>query len=636
MTYEQILAFGLIAVMMAAFLWEKFRYDVVACVALVAAVVLGLLPAADAFSGFSDDLVIIVGSALVVSAGVARSGVVDLAIKRFFPALTSLHGQMLLLLVTVTVLSAFIKNIGALAIMMPVAFQFARRSSVPPSVFLMPMAFSALLGGLMTQIGTSPNIAVSRLREELTGQPFTMFDFTPVGATLAAAGIVFLIFFYWLVPRRENQNPSLQEALEASSFATEAMITRQSSFVGKTLHHLLQTSHGEVTASAILRGQTRLSPFPDVLLHEEDTLLLEGPSEALDRIVSQGNLSLSGNTDGDRKRRGDISSVEAVIGRGSPLIGQTTSELSLVHTYGVNLLAVSRQGKRIRERLGQLTLRSGDVVVLQGLRQQMPSILTELGCLPLAEREILLGTSRNIFIPLAILVIAMGATALGLAPVAIAFFAASACHGRLRRHPRERGLPRRRRADPGHAGSPDPRRRYAAHVRWQRRHCRLAQCRSRRHAGLGCSGNDPADRHGRHALPQQCRDRSRHGPDRRKLRNRPRLQAGSLPDGRCHWCRLRFPHPHRPPVQHAGHGSRRLPLFGLSKAWASPLHPHRPGLGPGPADGLAGQLIRPGRGKCTQRKTCVGGRRFSLGAGTWGTSTGRTVKGLACHFVGHG
>ncbi|MDH4414983.1 MAG: SLC13 family permease [Rhizobium sp.] len=425
MTYEQILAFSLIALMMAAFLWEKFRYDVVACVALVAAVAFGLVPVNKAFSGFSDDLVIIVGSALVVSAGVARSGVVDLAIKRFFPALSSLHGQMLLLLVTVTILSAFIKNIGALAIMMPVAFQFARRSNVPPSVFLMPMAFSALLGGLMTQIGTSPNIAVSRLREELTGQPFTMFDFTPVGATLAAAGIIFLIFFYWLVPRRENQNPSLQEALEASSFATEAMITRQSPFVGKTLHHLLQTSHGEVTASAILRGQTRLSPFPDVLLHEEDTLLLEGPSEALDRIVSQGNLSLSGNTDGDRKRRGDISSVEAVIGRGSPLIGQTTSELSLVHTYGVNLLAVSRQGKRIRERLGQLTLRSGDVVVLQGLRQQMPAILTELGCLPLAEREILLGTSRNIFIPLAILVIAMGATALGLAPVAIAFFAAA-------------------------------------------------------------------------------------------------------------------------------------------------------------------------------------------------------------------
>ncbi|RKE83659.1 SLC13 family permease [Rhizobium sp. AG855] len=424
MTSEQILAFGLIAVMMAAFLWEKFRYDVVACVALVAAVSLGLLSPSDAFSGFSDDLVIIVGSALVVSAGVARSGVVDLAIKRFFPALSSLHGQMLLLLITVTVLSAFIKNIGALAIMMPVAFQFARRSNVPPSVFLMPMAFSALLGGLMTQIGTSPNIAVSRLRQELTGEPFTMFDFTPVGATLAVAGIIFLIFFYWLVPRRENQNPSLQEALEGSSFATEAHILAQSPFVLKPLHQLLKIAEGEVTASAVLRGETRLSPFPDILLHAEDILLLEGPSEALDRIVSQGNLSLAGHAK-PNIIRGDLSSIEAVIGRGSPLIGQTAQELSLVHTHGVNLLAVSRQGKRIRERLGQLTLRSGDVVLLQGLRAQMPSILTELGCLPLAEREILLGTSRNVLIPLAILVVAMGATALGIAPVAMAFFTAA-------------------------------------------------------------------------------------------------------------------------------------------------------------------------------------------------------------------
>jgi di/tricarboxylate transporter len=424
MTYEQILAFGLIAVMMAAFLWEKFRYDVVACVALVAAVTLGLMPAKEAFSGFSDDLVIIVGSALVVSAGVARSGVVDLAIKRFFPALSSLHGQMLLLLITVTILSAFIKNIGALAIMMPVAFQFARRSNVPPSVFLMPMAFSSLLGGLMTQIGTSPNIAVSRLRQELTGEPFTMFDFTPVGATLALAGILFLIFFYWLVPRRENQNPSLQEALEASSFATEAHLPPQSPFVLKTLNQLLKTAQGEVTASAVLRGQTRLSPFPDILLHAEDIVLLEGPSDALDRIVSQAGLTLAGHEKPDAKR-GDLSSIEAVIGRGSPLIGEKAKELALVHTYGVNLLAVSRQGKRIRERLGELTLRSGDVVLLQGLRQQMPSILTELGCLPLAEREILLGTSRNVLIPLAILVVAMGATALGMAPVAMAFFTAA-------------------------------------------------------------------------------------------------------------------------------------------------------------------------------------------------------------------
>ncbi|WP_454747033.1 SLC13 family permease [Ciceribacter selenitireducens] len=427
MTTEQILAFAVIGAMMVAFIWDRLRYDVVACVTLIVAVALGLVPAAEAFSGFSDDIVIIVGSALVVSAGVARSGIVDLAIKKFFPSLTSIRGQMLLLVVTVTILSAFIKNIGALAIMMPVAFQFARRSGTPVSAFLMPMAFGALLGGLMTQIGTSPNIVVSRLRAEITGEAFTMFDFTPVGATLALAGTIFLMFFYWLVPRRENQTPSVQEALESSTFSTEATVGKQSPFLGKSLNQLLAIAPGEVIATAILRGHTRISPFPDIVLKENDTVLLEGASEPLDRIVSQAKLSLSGKPIGksETKASGEIAAIEAVISRDSALIGLSARELSLYNTYGVNLLAVSRKGKRIRERLGELTLRSGDVVVLQGQRQALPGLLLELGCLPLAEREILLGTSRSAIVPLGILVAAMGATALGFAPVPIAFFAAA-------------------------------------------------------------------------------------------------------------------------------------------------------------------------------------------------------------------
>ncbi len=426
MTTEQILAFAVIGAMMAAFLWDRLRYDVVACVTLIVAVALGLVPAGKAFSGFSDDIVIIVGSALVVSAGVARSGIVDFAIKKFFPSLTSIRGQMLLLVVTVTILSAFIKNIGALAIMMPVAFQFARRSGTPVSAFLMPMAFGALLGGLMTQIGTSPNIVVSRLRAEITGEAFTMFDFTPVGATLALAGTIFLMFFYWLVPKRENQTPSVQEALESSTFSTEATVGKQSPFLGKSLNQLLAIAPGEVIATAILRGHTRISPFPDIVLKENDAVLLEGASEPLDRIVSQAKLSLSAKPiDKSDAPRGEITAIEAVISRDSALIGLSARELSLYNTYGVNLLAVSRKGKRIRERLGQLTLRSGDVVVLQGQRQALPGLLLELGCLPLAEREILLGTSRSAIVPLAILVAAMGATALGLAPVPVAFFAAA-------------------------------------------------------------------------------------------------------------------------------------------------------------------------------------------------------------------
>ncbi|MGG7516788.1 SLC13 family permease [Allorhizobium undicola] len=421
MTSAQILSFAVIAGMMLLFIVDRIRYDVVAGLTLMVAVAIGIVPPDKAFSGFSDDIVIIVGSALVVSAGVARSGLVDAAIKRFFPNLSSLRGQMVLLVVSVTVMSAFIKNIGALAIMMPVAFQFARRSGTSPSVFLMPMAFGALLGGLMTQIGTSPNIVVSRLRGELTGTPFTMFDFTPVGATLAAVGVIFLMFFYWLVPKRENQNTSLQEALGTSHFSTEAMITPESSLAGQSLSTLLKAGSGEVIATAILRGHRRISPFPDMQIKAGDTVLLEGPSDALDRIISQNDLKLSGG----EIQSGEITAAEAVIAPNSPLIGLSARNISLFNTYGINLLAVSRQGKRIRERLSELVLADGDVVVLQGKRTALPSALRELGCLPLAEREILLGTNRSALIPVIILILAMGSTALGLAPVPVAFFAAA-------------------------------------------------------------------------------------------------------------------------------------------------------------------------------------------------------------------
>lgn len=235
MQINQVLSFAIIALTMAAFVWGRFRYDLVACGALIATLATGVVPYDAAFSGFSDDIVIIVGSALLVSAGVARSGIMELAIQRYAPNVTGIRAQLVLLVAVVTVLSAFVKNIGALAIMIPIAFQFARKSNTSPSVFLMPMAFGSLLGGLMTQIGTSPNIVVSRIREEITGTAFTMFDFTPVGAALAAAGIVFLALFYWLVPVRTRESSSIHEALDSHSYVTEARVVADSVVNGKSV-----------------------------------------------------------------------------------------------------------------------------------------------------------------------------------------------------------------------------------------------------------------------------------------------------------------------------------------------------------------------------------------------------------------
>jgi di/tricarboxylate transporter len=226
MTTEQILALTVVVLMMAAFVWGRFRYDVVAAGALLAAVAVGVVPYDAAFSGFSDDIVIIVGSALLVSAAVARSGIMEVAIQRVAPSLRGVRAQLIVLVLVVTVLSAFVKNIGALAIMMPIAFQFAKRSSVSPSVFLMPMAFGSLLGGLMTLVGTSPNIIVSRMREELGGEAFGMFDFTPVGAALAAVGIVFLALFYWLLPARTRETASLHDAIDIKNYISGPALSR--------------------------------------------------------------------------------------------------------------------------------------------------------------------------------------------------------------------------------------------------------------------------------------------------------------------------------------------------------------------------------------------------------------------------
>ena len=429
MTLDQSLSFGIIGAMMGLFIWGRLRYDIVAALALLAAVLVGIVPYDKAFAGFSDDIVIIVGSALVVSAAVARSGVVEAALTRYGSGITSVRTQMFLLVAAVAVLSAFVKNIGALAIMIPIAIQMARRSHISPSRFLMPMAFGALLGGLMTQVGTSPNIIVSRLRGEMTGAPFSMFDFTPVGLILTAVGLVFLTLFYRLLPERRGLSGAMDEALEIDNYTTEAEVTSESAVLGKTVADVHALSEGGALITAILRGgDKRSKPLPDAVLQRGDILLIEGDPQALDRAVSGGKLKLHNNKKKqkeDAEPGNEIGAIEAVIGQTSPLIGMTAQNLALSERFGVNLLAVSRTDQRITERLGEVILRFGDVLVLQGDMKRLPDRLRDFGCLPLAERTIRLGDVRLGIVPVLILIVAMGLTAFGVLPVAIAFFAAA-------------------------------------------------------------------------------------------------------------------------------------------------------------------------------------------------------------------
>jgi di/tricarboxylate transporter len=423
MTSQQLLSVAVILLMMVAFVWGRFRYDLIAVCALVLAVALGIVPTEEAFSGFSDDIVIIVGSALMVSAGVARSGIMEAAIHRFAPDVRQVRVQLVLLVVIVTVLSAFVKNIGALAIMIPIAFQFARRSGVPASTFLMPMSFGSLLGGLMTQIGTSPNIVVSRVREELTGQPFTMFDYTPVGAVLALVGVLFLAAFYWLVPKRTRAEGDLEAALEIENYLTEAEVISTSAVAGKPVSQLLGLAGGDAVVTSILRKDRRITPLPNATLRAGDVLLIEGSHAALDRLVSRAGLSVTG---GREPGKGAPVAIEGVIGAGSSLVGWSAEGLALFGRFRINLLAVSRRtGGHIGQRPSAVRLALGDVVVLQGAAETLPGVLRDLGVLPLSERPVLLGSLRNGLVPVLILAAAMAGTATGTVPVAVAFFAAA-------------------------------------------------------------------------------------------------------------------------------------------------------------------------------------------------------------------
>ncbi len=428
-TLPQLAAFGLLAGMMLLFVWGRIRYDMVAVLALLAALLLGLVKPEDAFSGFADDIVIIVASALVISAAVERSGVVEAAIGRLSGGMTRMGSQLTVLVGSVTLLSALVKNIGALAMLMPAAFRLAKKSDSSPSCFLMPMAFGSLLGGLMTLVGTSPNIIVSRVREEMTGEPFSMFDYTPVGAGVAIAGLIFLRFGHRLLPADRRAAPTMGEALDIEDYATEAEVPPGSPAEDKSVAELRELLEKGVELTGIHRWDRRATlPLPDAVIRAGDILILKGEPEALERVIATLSLELEGShrDAATGTAESNVGVIEAVIGRDSILAGTAAGRVALHDRHGVNLIAVSRRGERITRRLRDVVLCPGDIVVLQGALDTLPERLRELGCLPLAERSLRLGNARRGLIPLAILAAAMALTAAGWVPVAVAFFGAAA------------------------------------------------------------------------------------------------------------------------------------------------------------------------------------------------------------------
>lgn len=405
----------------------RWRYDVVAVIALLTVTLAGIVPGQDAFLGFGHPAVVTVGAVLVLSRGLMNSGAVDFVASKLSYLGDRPLVQLAGLTVLVTALSAFMNNVGALALLMPVAIRMAQGSGYSPSLLLMPLAFGSLLGGLTTLIGTPPNIIVATFRQQNDDNAFAMFDFAPVGAAVAVAGVAFIVLLGWrLVPRRTTSS-SVEEMFDISGYAAEVIVPADSPAIGMTVREFEAVPDGDVVVAGLVRGERRLLvPSAFEVLREGDVLLIETDSSTLEALVNELSLSLSDDDEtASRLSSEDVRLIEAVILPRSILENRSAVSLSLRARYGVNLLAVSRRGSRLRDRLGRIQLTAGDVILLQGDRDRLPEIVEMLGCAPIAAREWHVGRARRLLLSVGLFGAALALTAVGILEVQVALATAA-------------------------------------------------------------------------------------------------------------------------------------------------------------------------------------------------------------------
>ncbi len=430
MTTDQALVFAILFATLVLFVWGKFRYDLVALTALLLVSVTGLVPINEVFLGFGHPAVITVAAVLVLSRGLFNAGAVDLLSRHMAKVGTVPTIQVTALAGIVVVCSSVMNNVGALALLMPVAIWMSRQSGRSPSLLLMPLAFGSLLGGLVTLIGTPPNIIIALYRVD-TGLPaFRMFDFAPVGIGVALAGLAFISVFGWrLTPKREARS-SPDELFEIENYITEIIVPEGSKFVGQTIFHLTSAMEKETEATVVSlsRGEIH-KPAPSwyEILEPGDVLMVEAAPDDLKALMDGLGLELAECKGDCRSTLGskDIRLMEAVITTESTLPGKTSAGLYLRRLYGVNLLAIARRGRRITQPLGQTKFMTGDILLFQGTDQSLQAVVKKFKCLPLAEREIRIGQPKKVMLSVGIFGAAMVLSATGILPVQIAFTAAA-------------------------------------------------------------------------------------------------------------------------------------------------------------------------------------------------------------------
>ena len=395
MTLDQLCLFAILAAALMLFAWGRLRYDVVAVLALLASVVAGLVPADTAFSGFGHPAVITVAAVLVLSRALRDSDLIAIGARLIQRLAARASGHVLAISGLGAVCSAFMNNAGALALILPVALKSAYENGRPASRLLMPLSFGTLLGGLTTLIGTPPNIIIANARAAETGVAFSMFDFTPVGACVALAGVAFVALVGWrLLPVRLERQERVEDLFHIEDYISEIHLPAQSPYVGQRIVELENLVQGDIAVVSLVRREDRiLAPSGFLRLRAGDILMVESDTATLRRLVREARVELAGTVEMTAAALGSerVGVVEVVVPPGARLEGRTARSIGLHSRYGLNLLGVSRQGQPILERLGRVRFQAGDVLLVQGERNALPDAFAALGCLPLAARGIEFG-----------------------------------------------------------------------------------------------------------------------------------------------------------------------------------------------------------------------------------------------------
>ena len=388
MTADQATLFGLLFFVFVFLVWGRWRYDLVAFVALLIALLTGIVPKELAFSGFGHPATVIIALVLIVSRGLSNSGAIEFVARYLVDASRKLSTHITIMAGLAASLSALMNNVAALALLMPVDMQAAKKAGRSPSLSLMPLSFASILGGMITLIGTPPNIVIAEFRGEALGEPYKMFDFAPVGLACAVVGVAYVALIGWrLLPSERKSADAGKELFDLADYIAEVRVPEGSSAIGKQVQDLDEAAgRSDIEIVGLVRRGRRMPGLARAVeIKAGDLLVVEASPDSLEEALGNLDLEYVGKGAG-QLGDDDLILNEVVVQESSRLAGRSAMSVRLLYRYRVAVVGVSRQGVRFRENVRKLILQPGDVLLLLGADERLSDITGRLGLLPLADR----------------------------------------------------------------------------------------------------------------------------------------------------------------------------------------------------------------------------------------------------------